>query len=75
MIVNPWKNPSGKKPGFSLVCYGSEEVPHKLRMQLEGFREDASFLPPKRVSGVAPKTRAASLLARVRGRVEERGER
>ena len=72
--IEAFKNPSGRQPGFTLICNGTDEVPHELKMYLKGFRKDASFLPAPKVSGVAPKTRAASLLARVRGHVEERGE-
>jgi len=64
----------GTGRGFRLSCKGTDEVPHNLRIYLQGFRKDAPFLPAPKISGVAPKTRAASLLARVRGHVEERGE-
>jgi len=73
MLFEPWKNPSGTKPGFSLICNGSQAIPHELRMYLGGFRLDAPFLPPSKSSDSPSKTRAASLLARVRSRVEERG--
>jgi hypothetical protein len=66
MILDVWKNPSGTKPGFKLTCKGTDEVPHRLRIFLEGFRKDASFLPGPKVSPAeAPRTsRAKELLAR-----------
>jgi hypothetical protein len=49
-------------------------MPHKLRMYLDHFRKDAPFLLGPKVSSVAPKSRAAALLARVREHVGEKGE-
>jgi hypothetical protein len=33
------------KRGFRLTCKGTDSVPHRLRIYLEGFRKDVSFLP------------------------------
>lgn len=62
------------KRGFKLQCYGTDAVPHKLRTYLDGFRKDAPFLVAPKVSDVAPRSRAASLLARVREQVGEISE-
>lgn len=72
LIITPFK--SEKVPGWKLVCKGTDAVPHSLIIYLSGFRIDAPFLPQPRVSSVAPKSRAASLLARVRGHVGEKGD-
>jgi len=50
--------------GFLLVCKGSDTVPHRLRIYLENFRKDASFLP---ASASSKKTRIAQMLERVKG--------
>jgi len=54
------------KRGFVLVCKGTDAVPHRLRIYLEGFRKDSSFLPVPNVPPVeASRTsRAKELLAR-----------
>jgi hypothetical protein len=54
------------KRGFILKCYGTDAVPHELRIYLSGFRKDASFLPGPKVAPVEmPRTsRAKELLAR-----------
>ena len=53
------------KRGFVLVCKGSDAVPHRLRIYLEGFRKDVSFLPaPKVAPEPARKSRAKELLER-----------
>lgn len=58
------------KRGWRLTCKGTDAIPHRLRIYLEGFRKDASFLPAPRVTAVelevpVPKTsRAKELLAR-----------
>jgi hypothetical protein len=41
------------KRGFRLLCKGTDSIPHRLRIYLEGFRKDVSFLP---TSAVAPET-------------------
>src|SRR5258708_37765197 len=33
------------KRGFLLTCKGADGVPHRLRIYLENFNKDASFLP------------------------------
>lgn len=50
--------PYPKGGGFRLDCFGSAEVPHRLRLYLDKFRKDASFLPQPKVG------RAKELLAR-----------
>src|SRR5258708_5919149 len=49
--------------GFLLVCKGSDGIPHRLRIYLENFRKDASFLPAPSSS---KKTRLAQMLDRVK---------
>jgi hypothetical protein len=51
------------KRGFLLVCKGADEVPHRLRIYLENFRKDASFLPS---SPSSKKERVQQMLARVK---------
>lgn len=72
LTVTPFKDE--KQPGFKLTCKGTDAVPHRLIIYLSGFRMDASFLPPPKISGVTPKSRAAALAARVREHAEEKGE-
>lgn len=50
MILTQFPNPSGRKPGFKLQCKGSDAVPHRLRIFLEGFRADVSFLPAPKIA-------------------------
>lgn len=66
LILTPWANPSGKKPGFKLQCYGTDAVPHRMRIFLEGFRVDASFLPAPAVprAETLQKSRLKELLRR-----------
>lgn len=66
MIVDEWKNPSGRKPGFKLTCYGTDSIPHRLRIFLEGFRKDAPFLLGSQVTVETPArtSRAKELLER-----------
>jgi hypothetical protein len=64
LILDTWKNPSGKKPGFKLTCKGIDAVPHRLRIFLEGFRMDASFLPPPAVMPAPQNSRVKDLLSR-----------
>ncbi len=52
------------KRGFLLVCKGSDGIPHRLRIYLENFSKDASFLP---ASASSKKTRIAQMLERVKG--------
>jgi hypothetical protein len=54
------------KRGFRLTCKGTDAIPHRLRIYLEGFRKDSSFLPVPSVPPVeASRTsRAKELLAR-----------
>jgi hypothetical protein len=52
------------KRGFLLKCKGSDSIPHRLRIYLENFRKDASFLP---ASASSKKTRIAQMLERVKG--------
>ncbi len=49
--------------GFLLVCKGSDGIPHRLRIYVENFRKDASFLPAPPSS---KKTRLAQMLDRVK---------
>lgn len=59
--------PKGK--GFVLVCKGTEAVPHRLRIYLDGFRPDAPFLLGPKVEGEAHpvrKSKIAELLERAR---------
>ena len=51
------------KRGFLLVCKGADDVPHRLRIYLENFRKDASFLPS---SPSSKKQRVQQLLERVK---------
>ncbi len=51
------------KPGFLLVCKGSDAIPHRLRIYLENFSKDASFLPGSMQS---KKARVQQLLERVK---------
>ena len=50
--------------GFKLTCKGSDSIPHRLRIYLENFRKDASFLP---AAPASKKTRIAEMLQRVKG--------
>ncbi len=52
------------KRGFLLVCKGSDTIPHRLRIYLENFSKDASFLPG---SSSSKKTRIQQLLAKAAG--------
>jgi len=55
------------KRGFRLTCKGTDSIPHRLRIYLEGFRKDASFLPVPKVETVAEaprNSRVKDLLAR-----------
>lgn len=49
--------------GFVLTCKGSDTVPHRLRIYLENFSKDASFLPG---SNKSKKERAKQLLERLK---------
>jgi hypothetical protein len=56
------------KRGYRLTCKGTDEIPHRLRLYLEGYRKDAAFLvtgSAVELEVPAPKTsRAKELLAR-----------
>jgi len=54
------------KRGFRLTCKGTDAIPHRLRIYLEGFRKDVSFLPGPNVppAETPRKNRAKELLAR-----------
>jgi hypothetical protein len=53
------------KRGFRLTCKGSDGVPHRLRIYLEGFRKDVSFLPAPKVAAEPPRnSRVKDLLSR-----------
>lgn len=43
--------PYPKGGGFRLDCYGTDAVPHRLRIYLDKFRKDAPFLLGPRVTG------------------------
>ncbi len=51
------------KRGFLLVCKGSDGIPHRLRIYLENFSKDASFLPG---SSSSKKARIRQMLERVK---------
>ncbi len=51
------------KRGFLLVCKGADLIPHRLRIYLENFSKDASFLPGSLKS---KKARVQQLLERVK---------
>jgi len=59
MILTEFKS----KRGFLLVCKGADRVPHRLRIYLENFRKDASFLPG---SASSKKERIQQMLNRVK---------
>jgi ssDNA-binding Zn-finger/Zn-ribbon topoisomerase 1 len=59
MILSEFKS----KRGFLLVCKGADNVPHRLRIYLENFSKDASFLPS---SPSSKKERVQQLLNRVK---------
>ncbi len=63
MNVRPFK--SQKRKGFVFECWGTEEVPHTLKMYLDNFRDDAPFLT---VASETPgrKARAGALLERAK---------
>jgi len=54
------------KRGFRLTCKGTDAIPHRLRIYLEGFRKDVSFLPGPMFPRLRlrEKNRAKELLAR-----------
>jgi len=52
------------KRGFLLVCKGSDTIPHRLRIYLENFSKEASFLPG---SSSSKKARIQQLLAKAAG--------
>ena len=52
------------KRGFRLTCKGIDAVPHRLRIYLEGFRKDASFLPAPAVMPAPRNSRVKDLLTR-----------
>jgi hypothetical protein len=54
------------KRGFRLTCKGTDAIPHRLRIYLEGFRKDVSFLPAPKVAGAEPprNSRVKDLLSR-----------
>lgn len=58
--------PYPKGGGFVLLCKGTDAVPHRLRIYLDGFRKDAPFLLPPKVAGEPHprKNRLAELKAR-----------
>jgi hypothetical protein len=57
--------PYPKGGGFRLDCFGTDEVPHRLRIYLDKFRKDASFLPGPKVEPQPPRnSRVKDLLAR-----------
>jgi len=58
--------PYPKGAGFRLDCYGTDAVPHRLRVYLDKFRKDAPFIPAPQVAAVEPPrtSRAKELLAR-----------
>ena len=62
------------KRGFRLTCKGTDSVPHRMRIYLEGFRKDASFLPGPKVAPVeTPRTsRVKDLLSRAARLAEEK---
>jgi hypothetical protein len=59
LILSEYKS----KRGFLLVCKGADAVPHRLRIYLENFSKDASFLPG---STSSKKARVQQLLNRVK---------
>jgi hypothetical protein len=66
LLLDPFKSNEEKPPskrGFLLRCKGSDSIPHALRIYLQGFREDAPFLPSPTVS---KKARIQQLLARAK---------
>ncbi len=67
MNVRPFK--SQKRKGFVFECWGTEEVPHTLKMYLDNFRDDAPFLlMAQNSAGETPgrKARASALLERAK---------
>lgn len=60
--------------GFVLVCKGTDAVPHRMRIYLEGFRKDAPFLPAPKVTPVEmPRvSRTKELLSRAARLAEEK---
>jgi hypothetical protein len=50
-LLNLTEYPS--KRGWRLTCKGTDAVPHRLRIYLEGMRKDASFLPAPRVTAAS----------------------
>lgn len=54
------------KRGWRLTCKGTDAIPHRLRIYLEGFRKDVSFLPvPKVAAAETPRnSRVKDLLSR-----------
>lgn len=67
LAVTPYANPKGKRPGFRLDCYGTDESPHRLIVYLHGYKDGAAFPNTETKSGEASviQTRAESLLERV----------
>ncbi len=63
--------PYPKGRGFRLDCKGTDTIPHRLRIYLDGFRKDSPFLVGPKVSPVVSNNRAGALLSRVRGLVEK----
>jgi hypothetical protein len=61
--------PYPKGRGFRLDCKGSDAIPHRLRIYLDGFRKNSPFLVAK-VAGASPEesrsSRVKALLSRVR---------
>jgi hypothetical protein len=52
------------KRGFRLTCKGTDAVPHRLRIYLEGFRKDVSFLPGTVAAETKKNSRVKELLER-----------
>jgi hypothetical protein len=59
LILTEYKS----RRGFLLLCKGADNVPHRLRIYLENFSKDASFLPG---SPSSKKERVQQLLNRVK---------
>jgi hypothetical protein len=59
LILSEYKS----RRGFVLLCKGAENLPHRLRIYLENFRKEASFLPG---STSSKKERIQQMLNRVK---------
>lgn len=73
--VRPFLN--AKRPGFVLECWGSDSLPHTIKMYLSDFRGDAPFLAgsfPAAVQTPGRKARASALLERAGKALREGSE-